>query len=145
MNGGALDGMSRRTFLIQSALFAIAAAASVAVAGSAAGVLPFGHAATPGARLAAALPHGDRAARVGRAVLATGLVERDVGGLMAGLAETVADLSGLLRDGSDDDVRAALDAARRHDFAVRGSGLMRIDGWVVARTEARACALVALA
>jgi hypothetical protein len=72
------------------------------------------------------------------------LVERDASGLLSGLAESVPDLSGLLRDGSDDDVRAALDAARRHDFATRSSGLMRIDGWVVARTEARACALIAL-
>jgi hypothetical protein len=72
------------------------------------------------------------------------LVERDASGLLSGLAGSVPDLSGLLRDGSDDDVRAALDGARRHDFATRGSGLMRIDGWVVARTEARACALIAL-
>jgi hypothetical protein len=72
-------------------------------------------------------------------------VERDVAGLMAGLADAVPDLSGLLRDGTDDDVRAALDVARRHEFAGRGPGLIRIEGWVVARTEARACALIALA
>jgi len=137
--------MSRRAFLVRSARVAIAAGAAVALGGSAAGVLRFGGAASPGARLAAALPHGDGAARVGRAALASGLVERDVRGLMTGLATAVPDLSGLLRDGSDDDVRAALDAARRHDFATRGSGLIRIEGWVVARTEARACALIALA
>lgn len=144
MNDRAPRGISRRTFLVRSTWVAIAAA-SVAVAGSASGVLGFGRVATPGARLAAAMPHGEGAARVGRAALASGLVERDVRGLMAGLAATVPDFSGLLRDGDDDDVRAAIDVARRHDFATRGSGLMRIDGWVVARTEARACALIALA
>jgi hypothetical protein len=145
MNAGAPRGISRRTFLVRSAVLAIAGAISVAVGGSASGVLGFGRVTTPGARLAAALPHGEGAARVGRAALASGLVERDVSGLVAGLAAAIPDLSVLLRDGSDDDVRAALDAARRHDFAGRGPGLMRIDGWVVARTEARACALIALA
>ena len=137
--------MSRRAFLVRSTWVAIAAGAAVALGGSASGVLRFGGAASPGARLAAALPHGDGAARVGRAALAGGLVERDVAGLMAGLADAVPDLTGLLRDGTDDDVRAALDVARRFDFAGRGPGLMRIEGWVVARTEARACALIALA
>ena len=145
MNSRALRDMSRRAFLVRSAWLAIAAGTAVAVGGLASGVLRFGGAASPGARLAAALPHGDGAARVGRAALASGLVELDVRGLMAGLATAVPDLSGLLRDGSDDDIRAALDAARRREFAERGPGLMRIEGWVVARTEARACALIALA
>jgi hypothetical protein len=144
MNSRPLREISRRAFLVRSAWLAIAAGTAVAVGGSATGVLRFGGAASPGTRLAAALPHGDGAARVGRAALASGQVERDVRALMTGLATAVPDLSGLLRDGSDDDVRAALDAARRHDFATRGSGLMRIDGWIVARTEARACALIAL-
>jgi hypothetical protein len=137
--------MSRRAFLVRSAWLASAAGMALALGGSAATVLGFGRAASPGARLAAALPHSEGAARVGRAALASGLVERDVAGLMASLADAVPDLSGLLRDGTDDDVRAALDVARRDDFAGRGPGLIRIDGWVVARTEARACALIALA
>jgi hypothetical protein len=136
--------MSRRVFLVRSARLAIAAGLAAALGGSASGVLGFGRAASPGARLAAALPHGEGAARVGRAALAGGLVERDVAGLVAGLADAVPDLAGLLRDGSDDDIRAALDVARRYDFAGRGPGLLRIDGWIVARTEARACALIAL-
>jgi len=145
MNSRALREMSRRAFLVRSAWLASAAGLAVALGGSASGVLGFGGAASPGARLAAALPHSEGAARVGRAALAGGLVERDVAGLMAGLADAVPDLTGLLRDGTDDDVRAALDVARRDDFAGRGPGLIRIDGWVVARTEARACALIALA
>jgi len=145
MKRAALREMSRRAFLVRSAWLASAAGLAVALGGSAASVLGFARAASPGARLAAALPHSEGAARVGRAALASGLVERDVAGLMAGLADAVPDLSGLLRDGTDDDVRAALDVARRFDFAGRGPGLMRIEGWVVARTEARACALIALA
>ena len=145
MKRAALREMSRRAFLVRSAWLASAAGLAVALGGSAASVLGFARAASPGARLAAALPHSEGAARVGRAALASGLVERDVAGLMAGLADAVPDLSGLLRDGTDDDVRAALDVARRFDFADRGPGLMRIEGWVVARTEARACALIALA
>ena len=136
--------MSRRTFLVRSAWLAIAAACA-AVGGSASGVLGFGRAAAPEMRLAAALRNSAGAARVGRAALASGLVERDVSGLLKGLAADIPDLAGVLRDGTDDDVRAALDGARHHDFATHGTGLLRIEGWVVARTEARACALVALA
>jgi hypothetical protein len=145
MNSWALREMSRRAFLVRGAWLAIASGTAVALGGSASGVLRFGGAASPGARLAAALPHGEGAARVGRAALRSGLVERDVAGLMAGLADAVPDWSGLLRDGTDDDVRAALDVARRNEFAGGGPGLIRIEGWVVARTEARACALIALA
>jgi hypothetical protein len=81
---------------------------------------------------------------VGRAALDAGAVERDVRGLMAGLRESVPNLADVLRAGSDDDLRAAIDDARRRDFAERAEGLTRIEGWVVARTEARVCALVAL-
>jgi hypothetical protein len=144
MTRASLREMSRRAFLVRGARLAIAAGLAAALGGSASGVLGFGRAASPGARLAAALPHGEGAARVGRAALAGGLVERDVAGLVAGLAGAVPDLSGLLRNGTDDDIRAALDVARRYDFAGRGPGLTRIDGWIVARTEARACALIAL-
>lgn len=117
----------------------------MATMGSAAGLLRFGPSAAPGARLAAALPHSDGAVRVGRAALAGRLVEDDVRGLMAGLSATIPDLDRLLRDGSDADIRAALDIARRREFAAHGGGVLRIDGWVVARTEARTCALIALA
>jgi hypothetical protein len=65
--------------------------------------------------------------------------------LLAGLAASVPDLDAVLRHGTDDDVRAALDVARRREFAARAPDVIRIDGWVVARTEARACALIALA
>jgi hypothetical protein len=137
--------MSRRMLLQRAILVAIAGAASVVGLGSATGLLRFGRPSAPGARLAAVLAHSDGAARLGRAALAGGHVERDVPGLLAGLSGSVPDLHALLRDGSDDDVRAALDLARRREFAAHDASVIRIDGWVVARTEARACALIALA
>lgn len=145
MNRRALDAISRRAFLCRVAWLAIAGAVPFAVAGSASRELRQDLPTTPGTRLAEAMAHAEGAARLGRAALAGGLVEGDVSGLMVGLRDTVPGLDGLLRDGSADDVRAAVDTARRRDFAARGAGLMRIEGWVVARTEARACALVALA
>jgi hypothetical protein len=145
MSGQAPRPISRRTFLRRSAWIVVAGAASVVGAGAASGLLRFGPAPTAGARLAASLMHGEGAARVGRAALASGLVEHDARGLIAGLTSAVPDLDALLRDGTDDDIRAALDVARRRDFASRGAGVIRIGGWVVAATEARACALVALA
>jgi hypothetical protein len=137
--------ISRRTFLRRGAWVAIAGAASMAIAGTAARALLPGRAATASERLAAVMPHRDGAARVGRAALDAGAVEPDVRGLLAGLGESVPNLADILREGSDDDLRAALDDARRRDFADRAGGLTRVEGWVVARTEARVCALVALA
>ena len=145
MNERSRWAISRRTFLRCAAWAAVAGAASMAIAGTAARALLPGRATTAGERLAAVMPHRDSAARVGRAVLDAGAVERDVRGLLTGLGEAVPNLADILRDGSDDDLRAALDDARRRDFAERADGLTRVEGWVVARTEARACALVALA
>jgi hypothetical protein len=136
--------VSRRTLLRGAIAVAIGGAASV-LAGSMSGLLPFGRPVTPGARLAAVLAHNDAAARVGRAALAGGHVERDPAGLLAELVASVPDLDATLRNGSDDDIRAAIDVARRREFAAHGPDVIRIDGWVVARAEARACALIALA
>ena len=144
MNGRSQRAISRRTFLRRSAWVAIAGAASVAIAGTVARALVPTRSMTTGERLAALVPHPEAAARVGRAALAAGAVEPDVRGLLAGLRAVVPDLAGVLRVGSDDEVRAALDVARREDFAGRAEGLTRVEGWVVARTEARVCALVAL-
>ena len=136
--------VSRRTVLRGGVLLAIGAAASLVTGGPAAGLLRLGRPSAPGARLGAVLPHGDGALRLGRAVLARGLVERDIAGLVAGLGQSIPDLHGVLSDGSDDDLRAALDLARRREFATHGPDVIRLDGWVIARTEARACALIAL-
>ena len=144
MNERSRWAISRRTFLRCAAWAAVAGAASMAIGGTAARALLPGRAASASERLAAVMPHRDGAARVGRAALDAGAVERDVRGLMAGLRESVPNLADVLRAGSDDDLRAAIDDARRRDFAERAEGLTRVEGWVVARTEARVCALVAL-
>ena len=144
MNERSPWAISRRTFLRRGAWVAIAGAASMAIAGTAARALLSGRAASAGERLAAVMQHRDSAARVGRAALDARAVERDVRGLLAGLSESVPNLAEVLRAGSDDDLRAAIDDACRRDFAERAQGLTRVEGWVVARTEARVCALVAL-
>jgi hypothetical protein len=145
VNGRSPRTLSRRTFLRRGAWVAIAGAASVAISGSGARALAPHRAPGAGERLVAVITHGEGAARVGRSALAAGVVEADVRGLIAGLQAGAPGLADLLRGGSDDEIRAALDAARRRDFAERADGLTRVDGWVVARTEARVCALVALA
>ena len=144
MNERSRWAISRRTFLRCAAWAAVAGAASMAIGGTAARALLPGRAASASERLAAVMPHRDGAARVGRAALDAGAVERDVRGLLAGLRESVPNLADVLRAGSDDDLRAAIEDARRRDFAERAGGLTRVEGWVVARTEARVCALVAL-
>ena len=144
MNEHSAWAISRRTFLRRGAWVAIAGAASMAIAGTAARALVSGRPTSAGERLAAVMPHRDGAVRVGRAALDAGAVERDVRGLLAGLSESVPNLADVLRAGSDDDLRAAIDDARRRDFAERADGLTQVEGWVVARTEARVCALVAL-
>ncbi len=136
--------VSRRTLLRGGLLLAAGGAVS-GVAGSVSGLLRLGRPVAPGARLAAVLAHSDAAARIGRVALAGGHVERDAGALLAGLAASVPDLNDALGHGSDDDIRTALDIARRLEFAAHGADVIRIDGWVVARSEARVCALIALA
>ncbi|UWQ21567.1 hypothetical protein [Jannaschia sp. W003] len=73
------------------------------------------------------------AARIGRAVLRAGAAERDAAGLRAAL-------------GLDSSAEASLDgtwrAAIRADYA--GGRIVHVEDWVLARTEARLCALVAL-
>jgi hypothetical protein len=138
------SGLSRRAFLRGSGWAALAGGLALATAGAAGAVARLARPPSPGARLAGALAHGEGAKRVGRAAIAAGVVEGDPRALLAGLTAKVPDLALLLRDGSDDDLRYALDAARRRDFTDYRSGIVRVDGWVLARTEACACALVAL-
>ena len=145
MTGVGRKRISRRGLLRGVGALAVGAAASLVTGGPAATLFRLGRPSAPGARLAAALPHSDGALRLGRVALASGLVERDAAGLVAGLVERIPDLEAVMRDGSDNDLRAALDVARRLEFAAHGPDVVRLDGWVVARTEARACALIALA
>lgn len=96
------------------------------------------------ARLAAAIGRHDEMVRVGRAALAAGVVETDPAVLLVRLFQSAPTLEAALRDGSDVDIRASLDAARLREFATAGP-VVTIGGWVVAPAEARSCAVVALA
>ncbi len=137
-------GFSRRGFLRLAAWLGVAGAGSAAIRPATPFGLGRGAALDPGVRLVAAIAHPEGAARVGRTALAAGLVEQDTHALLAALADTVPGLDKVLGDGSDNEIRHALDAARRRDFAEHGDGIVLVRGWVVARTEARVCALVAL-
>ena len=135
---------SRRGLLRMAAWLGVAGAGSAAVRAAAPFGLGGGAPLDPGRRVVAAISHPEGAARVGRIALATGLVEQDARALLLALGDAVPDLKRVLQDGSEDDIRAALDSARRRDFAEHGDGVMLLRGWVLARTEARVCALVAL-
>jgi hypothetical protein len=97
------------------------------------------------ARLTALIRHRDSAARIGRAYLRTAPADRDAERLLDAIVATVATGT----DGDDplaaDDVMLADMLARQiaSDFASRDVAL--VEGWVLSRTEARLCALVALA
>jgi hypothetical protein len=90
---------------------------------------------TPGAGLAFAFRHPDSAIAIGRRYLSR--YPDDAG------ARILAD--DLRRAGADDPAaaRAALRVRVREDFE-RGDTVL-LDGWVLARSECRACAAVALA
>ncbi|HEX6142694.1 MAG TPA: hypothetical protein VFZ01_08255 [Geminicoccaceae bacterium] len=97
-----------------------------------------GPARLPGARdLVRTLRHRASAARVGAAYLAGHDGEQDVERLVAALNRGLDDRSPERRR-----LRAALDRRIRADFAE--SETVRVQGWVLSRTEARLCALAAL-
>jgi hypothetical protein len=85
------------------------------------------------------LPHRDAARRIGWRYLAVAPEER-----------STPLLRRLLFDGADVDVgpevlahlRRLIDMKRRHDFSTGNTVIF--DGWLLARTEARLCALATL-
>jgi hypothetical protein len=86
------------------------------------------------------LPHRDAARRIGWRYLAVAPEER-----------STTRLRRLLFDGADVDVgpemlahlRRLINMKRRHDFSIGNTVIL--DGWLLARTEARLCALATLA
>ena len=84
--------------------------------------------------LAGILPRLESAAAAGRRIRERGLV---------GPCELAVFAQNLLAEARRDPAGAArhVEAARRRDFAT--GEVLAVDGWVVARTEARLCALVA--
>ena len=86
-----------------------------------------------GAALLELLPARADAAVLGRAYLAANPAEAD-------LDRLVRQLTAMAREPSD--LQAAIGDRLRRDFANRDT--VRLDGWVLARTEARLCAVCAL-
>ena len=137
--------MSRRTFLRRTVWLAAAGTTATLAAGVAGNAIGLVGVPGPAARLATALGGQAVAARVGRSAIQAGVVPAHTPAMFDSLRRRVPNLDLILRDGSDDDVRLAIDAARWHDFASVDDGTVRLEGWVVARAEALACALVAVA
>jgi hypothetical protein len=121
--------LGRRTFL------AHAAAAAVAWAGSVPAALRPLAEPTPGAGLALAFKHRQSAIAIGRRYLSRYPGDRQPRVLARGLGQAGA--------GDAAAARAALRARVRDDFG-RGDTVL-LDGWVLARSECRACAALALA
>jgi len=139
--------MSRRQLLRRASVIGVAGAAGLLVGGvvrAVGGIVHDSMSADPTVRLASAMGRRDEMVRIGRAALAAGVVEPDARGLIAGLRGSSPALDDALTDGSADEIRAALDAVRLREFTA-ASALVRVGGWVLAPSEARACALVSLA
>jgi hypothetical protein len=103
-------------------------------------------------QLAALVPHPQSARRIGEAYLAATPEEADAGRLIALLLpapQTGALQTGASQTGGGSErlpPRAQLcrQLAARRDCDFRDGGTVRLNGWIVPRTEARLCALVAL-
>ena len=129
---------SRRRFLRAS----IGSSAALVTGSIAAGWLLQGDTTTPvAARLIALLPTRDSAAAVGRAYLRITPGEADTDRLVRALVQRMPGLAtaGLA---TDPELRALLETRSRLDFTEGDT--VRVRGWVLSRTEARACALAAL-
>jgi hypothetical protein len=133
--------ISRRAFVRGIMAIPVAGAAALVIRSA----LGPGRPVTPARRLASIVSHRESAASVGREVLRLRPAEADASALLAALAASVPDLPRLLAEGSDDELRVAVDGASRRDFAEAGDGLIRINGWIASLTEARVCAIVAVA
>lgn len=97
--------------------------------------------ARPGARLAGVLGDRQSAAAVGRAYLAVVPAEADEMLLTSRIA-AAAGVPTFDRTGGDE-LRGLLLEAARNDYDA--GRLVRVDGWLLAETECRLCALAALA
>jgi GMC oxidoreductase len=108
------------------------------IAGSS--VFPTAGSGTPTMTIVALLPMTSAAA-IGRAYLATGPDVADLASVRGALREKVPSLFG--SDASSDRrLRELLGARTRADFGV--GDVVRVEGWILARTEALLCAYVAL-
>ncbi len=82
------------------------------------------------------------AARVGRHYLRMVPEERSIDTLLALIQQRLSDPDNLMKDTSVEQIRAEIARGVREDFACGRTS--RVQGWVLARTEARLAALAAL-
>ncbi len=125
-----MSAMDRRSMLAGSTGLALAA------------TLPsYAATPTPAGALVDALDHRDSALAIGREVVGQ-QPELTADGLVAELARAVALPPERLAGMDRPLLRSRLDAARSAEF--RRGDTVRVQGWVLAASEARLCALVAL-
>lgn len=129
--------MRRRTFLLG------ATASGLSLAWGSAGRWPFAEApASAGERLAGVLEHEESARVVGREYLRSVPAEADSAVLTAYVVEQVPGGSRAVVEASDGRLRELLLRATTADF--RDLRTVEVQGWLLAQTEARLCALAAL-
>ena len=126
-----MTSLTRRRFLVRTAIAAAALGSGVQGVRSLRDA--FGHRPLD-EQVLHIFRHRESARRLGRAYLAARPEEASVRFLLEGLAH-------LPRAGSND-LRHAIVAANAADFAA--GRVVRVDGWILSQTEARACAIVAL-
>ena len=128
--------MRRRTFLLA------AAASGLSLAWRSTGSWPFAEERLTGSERLAALLEGESARAVGREYLRAFPAEASSRVLTARVAERLPGGSPVLATASDGRLRELLLDATSADFGELETVELR--GWVLARTEARLCALAAL-
>jgi hypothetical protein len=129
--------MRRRTFLLA------AAASGLSLAWRSLGSWPFTPAQrSPGERLAGLLRHEESARAVGREYLRAFPAEASPEVLTARLGEQLPSGLQAVASASDGRLRELLLRAAAEDFG--DLRVVELRGWVLARTEARLCALAAL-
>jgi hypothetical protein len=97
--------------------------------------------ASPAERLAGLVAHRGSALAVGREYLRAAPAETDTGVLVSLLAESLPGGMRTVERAADGRLRELLHGATREDFDAERT--VQVDGWVLARTEARLCGLVA--
>jgi hypothetical protein len=134
-------GLTRRHFLALGIAFVAPLLPSIVRPGGG------GLGASAGPGIAASLPDvlgvPATARRVGEAYLAATPAEANVARLTSGVVGSLPRMPDLLIDVDAADLRAAIAEVIREDF--RTERTVVIDGWILARTEARLYALAALA
>jgi hypothetical protein len=130
--------LSRRRFLVAVG----GAAAALAVRAEPWRAVVAVRARSDAEHLVSALDHLESARVVGRAYLREHPRERSVAGLVDGITSDLPGGRATVGGASEAELRLAVSASIRNDFARETS--VRVQGWILSRTEARLYALAAL-